>query len=103
VQVGLSRGQAEARPLPVDEQQGGDLAQPGLDRSQPDQLPVQPVEHAVDSGLPPRRPQVDGGIVGEPPGRPVLGARRWRPAGGGHDRGAERRPGRQSAVAHGLW
>src|ERR1700730_7065525 len=33
------------RPEPVDQQQRGDLADPGLDRGQPDELPVELIQH----------------------------------------------------------
>jgi len=46
VQAGPRRGQPVPLPEPVDQQQRRDLADPGLDRGQPDELPVELVSIA---------------------------------------------------------
>jgi hypothetical protein len=48
--------------LPFDQQQGGDLADAGLHRHQPDEIPLDLVENAADTGFGIQRLQIDHAI-----------------------------------------
>ena len=90
VQVGPRRAQSEPGPHPVDQQQRGDLGDPGLHRAQPDQLVVQRGQDLVDAGVGARGGQVDDRVVGQRlDGRvgPAGPARRRGAPGRGHAEG----------------
>jgi hypothetical protein len=65
VQGGPGGLDPETAPEPVDEEEGGDLTDAGLDRHQPDELPVEAVEHGVDLERAPLGVDVHQGVVGQ--------------------------------------
>jgi hypothetical protein len=65
VQRGAGGGEAEAGAEPVYQEQGGDLADPGLDRVNADEFGVEAVEGAGDGELFLPGAQVDHRVVGE--------------------------------------
>jgi hypothetical protein len=91
VQRGAGGVQAEAGAEPVDQEQGGDLADPGLDRADADEFGVEAVEHAGDGELFLPGAQVDQGVVRQ--GFVVVGSGVGVRSGGGrhgegHPRGS---------------
>jgi hypothetical protein len=87
VQRGAGGLQAEAGAEPVDQEQGGDLADPGLDRVNADEFGVEAVEDTGDRELVLPGAQVDQRVVGEGfvvgfgAGAGLDGGRRHREAG----------------------
>jgi hypothetical protein len=65
VERGPGGVEPEAAPEPVDEEEGGDLPDAGLDRDQSDQLPVEAVEDGVDGEGPALGVDVDERVGGQ--------------------------------------